>query len=427
MGISQTKATSSMERSLLSCLVLMLSVHVVSGQEWQQVGPDSVLNGHLSSLYFTTPQTGFVIGCDPVQSSWSTNVLYRTDDSAKTWSYAGESELCMPVVCFPSGNVGYMVTNGSAIGASAIKKTTDGGNTWTTLSSGFSNYDRKGMFFVNESTGYYGGGDGSNIYRTRDGGATWTTHNTGSNSAIVDAIWFVSKDTGFIAGWSNPKIARTTDGGDTWADVSNGYAVYSIQFPSASVGYAVGSNASDVPVIIKTSDGGSNWSTVYVPGADDPRFFSTIHCPNAQTCYVVGDSGTILKTVDGGNAWFSQVSGTTHKLNSVFCVDNTCYTAGDSATLLRSSQEASVGVTPEPGRGDVLRIFPNPASSLVTLQVDVDLTGAAINMLNLVGETVLSPCVTVNKTLDVSVLEPGIYFLKVNAHGKTFTRMFIRR
>jgi photosystem II stability/assembly factor-like uncharacterized protein len=59
---------------------------------------------------------------------------------------------------------------------------------------------------------------------------------------------------------------------------------------------------------------------------------------NANTGYEVGNSGTILKTIDGGANWQYQFSGTKESLKSVFFVNaNTGYAVGGSGTIIKAT------------------------------------------------------------------------------------------
>jgi photosystem II stability/assembly factor-like uncharacterized protein len=60
------------------------------------------------------------------------------------------------------------------------------------------------------------------------------------------------------------------------------------------------------------------------------------------TVWIVGDSGTVIRTNDGGTNWFSQNSGTLINLNSVCCVpptsgDTILWAVGDSGTILKTT------------------------------------------------------------------------------------------
>ena len=56
-----------------------------------------------------------------------------------------------------------------------------------------------------------------------------------------------------------------------------------------------------------------------------------------NTGYVGGYHGTIYKTINGGESWIHQSSGTNKNLNSVYFTDsNTGYTVGDEGTVLKT-------------------------------------------------------------------------------------------
>lgn len=58
---------------------------------------------------------------------------------------------------------------------------------------------------------------------------------------------------------------------------------------------------------------------------------------DTSTCYSVGSSGVIIKTTDGGTNWQQQYSGTVQNLRKIYCIDaNTCYAVGDSGTVLKT-------------------------------------------------------------------------------------------
>lgn len=60
-----------------------------------------------------------------------------------------------------------------------------------------------------------------------------------------------------------------------------------------------------------------------------------VHFIDTFNGFAVGDSGTILKTTDGGENWISLASGTNDQLNTVFCVnENCCFAAGSRSTPL---------------------------------------------------------------------------------------------
>lgn len=64
---------------------------------------------------------------------------------------------------------------------------------------------------------------------------------------------------------------------------------------------------------------------------------NSVFFSDAISGYAVGDSGTIIKTIDGGTTWNNQDSGTDKKLCSVFFTDlNTGYIVGDNGLILNT-------------------------------------------------------------------------------------------
>ena len=68
------------------------------------------------------------------------------------------------------------------------------------------------------------------------------------------------------------------------------------------------------------------------------KTLNSIYFTDANTGYTVGQNGTILKTINGGNDWTALTSGTTKSLNSVYFTDiNTGYAVGVSGIILKTT------------------------------------------------------------------------------------------
>jgi len=84
--------------------------------------------------------------------------------------------------------------------------------------------------------------------------------------------------------------------------------VWSIYFPSPTVGYVVGgpewTATSGQAFIYKTTDGGETWTELTNhPVTAERGFLSDVHCKDVDTCWAVGRWATILRTVNGGDTW----------------------------------------------------------------------------------------------------------------------------
>jgi len=154
-------------------------------------------------------------------------------------------------------------------------------------------------------------------------------------NAILQDVDFTSLTTGYTVGWSG-NIWKTNDTGDNWSQITvpgnAGNRNYNgCYFMDDNTGVVVGGNESmdSIQTIVRTSDGGNNWSVI----SDNlGSWLRAVHFYDANTGLAVGDRGTILKTVDGGLNWtdISANSGVlSRQLNDVFMIDeNTAIAVG---------------------------------------------------------------------------------------------------
>jgi photosystem II stability/assembly factor-like uncharacterized protein len=95
-----------------------------------------------------------------------------------------------------------------------------------------------------------------------------------------------------------------------------------------TTGWAVGDNGT----ILKTIDGGNNWVTVNTPVNIN---FRKVQFSNLEIGYAIAEKGIIIKTLDGGNSWFTLETPVTDNLNDLYVLDgqNICI-VGDNGTVL---------------------------------------------------------------------------------------------
>jgi photosystem II stability/assembly factor-like uncharacterized protein len=243
------------------------------------------------------------------------------------------------------------------------------------------------------------------ILKTIDGGTTWFGVSKGPEELFF-SFFFTDASTGYAVGTS---IIKTTDGGMTWNTVLNLLSdqLKSVFFTDANTGYAVGSSGT----IIKTIDAGLTWDAQSI-GAT--LYLNTVYFTDANTGYAVGSSGTIIKTIDAGLTWDAQSSGTTSWLNSIyFPTFDTGYIVGDNGTILKTTNGGGypVGLNDQQQTANTLTIYPNPASTTITIETP---SKWSLSILNFTGQQLLQQGITESTTtLDVSGLPSGIYVVKL--------------
>jgi len=121
-----------------------------------------------------------------------------------------------------------------------------------------------------------------------------------------------------------------------WTVVPSGIAddLHNVAFAGGpGVAYAVGNSGR----ILKSIDGGASW--VFLVSGTSNQLLAVDFPVDSMEGYAVGTLGTILKTTDGGANWIAQTSGTGAALRAVtFPVDATTgFAAGDGGVVLKTT------------------------------------------------------------------------------------------
>ncbi|MGB0864738.1 MAG: WD40/YVTN/BNR-like repeat-containing protein, partial [Saprospiraceae bacterium] len=148
------------------------------------------------------------------------------------------------------------------------------------------------IYFKDANTGWVYIIDGR-IYKTTDGGSTWTLLTT-LTGGLFNNFSFGDANTCFGALSSN-SLMKSTDGGDNWSTLAIGgsIAFYDTYATDANNCWAVGYNGA----IYNTIDGGTTWTQ---QTSNTTNILLGVHFVDANTGWAVGVFGTILKTTTGG-------------------------------------------------------------------------------------------------------------------------------
>lgn len=233
---------------------------------------------------------------------------------------------------------------GWSVGSSGIILFTENkGTTWIPQSS---NTKKKlfDVFFIDEKRGWVSGDQGI-ILRTDNSGKIWEDVSLNEDISLY-SIWFADTDLGWVVGEFGV-IFRTEDGGRTWTKQKSpiettitspdSQCLFKLRFINRNIGLSVGMDGG----ILYTQDGGEYWQaqpkTVKEHILDfliinDNRIFAVGrrglagvigYNPNTFVfvelgvrsdlngiCFgdeglgfIVGNKGTILRSLDGGKSW----------------------------------------------------------------------------------------------------------------------------
>lgn len=150
------------------------------------------------------------------------------------------------------------------------------------------------------------------LYFSADGGENWTRQGEGQTAlqgiGLTD-VWAVDENTVWAVAEQNV-ILKTTDGGTNWSRVhppsdSPGIGLSSISMISNNHIWISGSPG----VVYHSADGGQNWTSIQSPVLEGTHL-QGIHAVNDNIIYVAGaqappnsTTGFIAHTTNGGQTW----------------------------------------------------------------------------------------------------------------------------
>ena len=184
-----------------------------------------------------------------------------------------------------------------------ILKTTDGGETWIQKESGTTENLQKVQFLTPE-VGYVIGNSGI-LLKTTDGGETWISIDTGQ-TANFEGLSIVDESLIFISYYNN--LIKSEDGGNTWVNYSmNSFFYNYIQFFNSLIGYSAKESGS----LAKTIDGGQTWQEL--------SGFIPFYFLNENIGFY--HDGGLLKTIDGGNNFGYIGSGINELFSNIIAIN----------------------------------------------------------------------------------------------------------
>ncbi|MDO9552583.1 YCF48-related protein [Rhodonellum sp.] len=266
-----------MKKLLLLLLFFVIVGHSLFAQTWRRLGG---WGNKLTGISWVTDEIGFVSG---------EQIILKTIDGGLSWTeLEPPTDNKMLAVDFFNQNRGLIVgENGQ------VYLTTDGGSTWQ-LKNLATAATLKKVKFLNENRAYIVGEKGE-VFRSTNGGQNWSKQQV-NNTTDLNSLYFVNSDTGYIA-TSSGQVLKTFNGGNAWTlgNTGESKSLNDIYFVSGKTGYAVGEKG----IILKTIDAAQSW-TVVNSGTERDLISVSFNKTNSNAGVIVGNSGTLLRTVNGG-------------------------------------------------------------------------------------------------------------------------------
>jgi photosystem II stability/assembly factor-like uncharacterized protein len=225
-----------------------------------------------------------VIGPQDVVAVDEPGRVYRSSDGGTSWTAGATtpSSLDAADLHFDTLLDGWII--GSGFGAGALFHTTNGGDSWTPVTSFLGGYVAVDF----DGAVGWAANVGGRHYRTTDAGATWEQLELPGSSISITDMEFFDVSTGYAVGRFG-YAARTTDGGSTWQVLPT---------PNSSTMFTdihlLGANelwlSTNDDVAYHSATGGLSWSVIPI----DSRGFGNF---------------SAITGVPGGDAWTAGFQG----------------------------------------------------------------------------------------------------------------------
>jgi len=295
-----------MRRLIIFALIALASIMApIANAQWAEAYNNS---GAFYGFHFTDSLNGWF-------SHIGSQKIIHTSDGGYTFDV--QLNVALPFNMYDV----YMEDNlngwacGGNSGSGPIYRTTNGGINWVQMTHPASQSIWGQIEQVGSSIWFFGSYAGATEYmlimKTSDDGNTWQLN---QYPQIVGAAGiYIFDPLNFIVHGVGGLLARTTDGGNSWISTTlpSDYQVQNVTFLDNSIGYALVANGWSNPpdsYLYRSTDGGFTWN-LYHSWINQGVKEGLSIIPGPGTIFVTGNiSGTsavdgILKSSDGGSSW----------------------------------------------------------------------------------------------------------------------------
>lgn len=248
------------------------------------------VSADLSAVCFSDSLHGIISG----GQAWASGFLLSSIDGGLTWAIDTSTQRKLEDVGFDPTGRAY------ACGQDASYFKEPGGQHWQPIRIDFQWL--RALHFPSQHYGAMVSGEGFHSGQLRVFGPQffWWQDTVHEVIGELEAVWFADPRVILAvgAGW----VIRSSDAGQSWERLMlTGDFFTDVHFPDANTGYICGNNGS----ILKSVDGGLSWRYLREGGAAGRRNkgFRALWFSTVDTGWLLGDGGIFWHTENGGKTW----------------------------------------------------------------------------------------------------------------------------
>jgi hypothetical protein len=165
--------------------------------------------------------------------------------------------------------------------------------------------------------------DSISLFMTYNGGTDWSNFQNGfgGNSGFYScsALEFNKSAPDTIFARAGMCIAKSIDRGITWQEVHENWSLsgyqdflFDIDHNNPATIWAGGEGGFLQPYLLKSVDYGNSWQLNNIDTGGDNACYSLLTYPNNYNEILVGMEGRIIKSIDGGESWYTIFTSSTY-------------------------------------------------------------------------------------------------------------------
>jgi len=308
---------------------LNINVHAQIIANWHSTGPIAFptnVSGQINGIGRVTQIKFHPTDSNKIYATSASGGLWISTNAGLNWNHTGTDNMpwtqCASVcIDFTNDSIIYLGTGdpnyyGQGLG---IWKSTDGGITFNPSNSNIGNRMALELLMDPSNNSILIAATDDGIWKTYDGGNTW--QNKLSSGSFTDMKYKGTSIADTLYAVTYSEYYRSTDRGETWTQITNGVVTPNGNGDGMRLGIAINNPnviyigmVSDNGTILKSTDGGTSFSTVYnnpsqslvgydaaSTGQGNYNFGITVDPLNSNIVLLV--SHCVWRTNNGGITW----------------------------------------------------------------------------------------------------------------------------